>query len=336
MKAIVFDAARTARLAEVDDPKPGADEVLVRTRLTGVCGSDMHAYHGSQPFFKYPEIPGHEVVGDVVEAGSGASAEPGQRVVLDPTINCGVCRPCSLGRYNCCTDIKVIGVHAPGTFAELFVAPAKRLHVVPDSVSDEMAMLVEPLSIAHHATDRADITPGDTVAIIGGGTIGLSLLLMAQARGGRCAVLDLEESRLALARRMGAELTVNAGERDSVEAMMEWTDDVGVARAFEAVGTPPTIRAAAEMAASAGRAVILGLCAKDVVLPGAMFVRKELEVVGSRLHQNTVEKTLAMLAREEIDPAPMLTEIRPMDAYETALTDLQERPADFIKIGLRP
>ena len=90
------------------------------------------------------------------------------------------------------------------------------------------------------------------------------------------------------------------------------------------------------MAASAGRAVILGLCAKDVVLPGAMFVRKELEVVGSRLHQNTVEKTLAMLAREEIDPAPMLTEIRPMDAYETALTDLQERPADFIKIGLRP
>ena len=336
MKAIVFDAARTARLAEVDEPTPGVDEVLVKTRLTGVCGSDMHAYLGSQPFFKYPEIPGHEVVGDVVECGPGAEFEIGRRVVLDPTINCGVCRPCSLGRYNCCTDIKVIGVHAPGTFAEMFVAPAKRLHAVPDAVPDDLAMLVEPLSIALHATDRGQISSGDKVAIIGGGTIGLSLLLMVQAGGGECAVIDLEESRLALARAMGAALTVNAGERDPVESMMAWTADVGVARAFEAVGTPATIRAAAEMTASAGRAVILGLCAKDVVLPGAMFVRKELEVVGSRLHQNTVEKTVAMLAGGTIDPRPMLTEIRPMSAYESALIDLQERPAEFVKIGLKP
>jgi len=336
MKAVIFDEAKSARLAEVPDPTPGPGEVLVRTTLTGVCGSDMHAYLGSQPFFKYPEIPGHEVVGEVIAVGPDCDCPLGRRVALDPTINCGVCRPCRLGRYNCCSSIKVIGVHAPGTMAEMFVAPCERVHAVPDSVPDELAMLAEPLSIALHATDRADIAEGDAVAIIGAGAIGLSLLLMAKARGARCLVSDLEESRLALARSLGAEVTVHAGETDVVQAALDWTDDEGVAVAFEAVGSPPTIRAAADMAASAGRVVILGLCMKDVTLPAAMFVRKELEVVGSRLHQHTVQRVLEMLAEGEVDPRPMLTEVRPLSEFQAVLDDLQARPSEFIKVGLRP
>ena len=336
MKAILFDEAYKARLAEVPDPEPGAGEVLVRTRLTGICGSDMHAYLGSQPFFVYPQIPGHEVVGDVVAGGEERGLRRGQRVVLDPTMNCGHCRPCRLGRYNCCVNIRVIGVHAPGTMAEAFVAPAERLHPVPDGLPDETAVLSEPLSIGLHAVDRGEPIAGDQVAVIGAGAIGLSLLLMLRARGARCAVSDLEPARLGLAERMGAELTVNAGETDPVAAVTAWTGGEGAAVVFEAVGTPTTIRAAAEMAAPAGRVVILGLCQKDVPLPGAMFVRKELEVVGSRLHQDTIEQVVAMLAEGKLDPSPMLTDIRPLADFQSALDDLRERPGAFMKIVLLP
>jgi L-gulonate 5-dehydrogenase len=336
MHAVLFDEAHQARLAEVPDPEVAEGRVLVRTRLTGICGSDMHAYLGSQPFFIYPQIPGHEAVGDVVAGGEPRGLREGQRVVLDPTISCGHCRPCRLGRYNCCVNIRVIGVHAPGTMAELFAAPVERVHPVPDSVPDELAVLAEPLSIARHATDRAGLVEGDQVGILGAGAIGLSLVLMAKARGARCAISDLEPARLTLAEAMGADLTLQAGECDVVEAVTDWTGGEGVAVAFEAIGTPPTIRAAAEMTASAGRVVILGLCQRDVPLPGAMFVRKELEVVGSRLHQNTVEEVVAMLARREIDPRPMLTDVRPLDAFQSALDDLRERPSEFVKIALRP
>jgi L-gulonate 5-dehydrogenase len=336
MEAILFDEPRVARLADVPEPEAQPGQALVRTNLTGICGSDMHAYLGSQPFFKYPEIPGHEAIAQVMAAEPASGLSAGQRVVLDPTINCGHCRPCRLGRYNCCANIKVIGVHAPGTMAELFVAPAERLHVVPDAVADELAVLAEPLSIALHAVDRAELSQGDRVAIIGSGAIGLSLLLMARARGARCLVADLVPSRLAMAARLGAELTVSATDTDTVEAALKWTDGEGVAVAFEAVGSPPTIRSAVDMVASAGRVVILGLCQGDVSLPGAMFVRKELEVIGSRLHQNTVQQVVAMLASGEIDPQPMLTDVRPLGDYASALDDLQHRGSDFIKIALRP
>jgi L-gulonate 5-dehydrogenase len=319
-------------LADVPDPTPGEGQVLVRTRLTGICGSDMHAYLGSQPFFVYPQIPGHEVVGEVV----AGDAEPGRRVVLDPTVNCGHCRPCRLGRYNCCVNIRVIGVHAPGTMAELLVAPAERLHPVPDSVPDELAVLAEPLSIGLHAMDRGDVRAGDRIAILGAGAIGLSLLLVGKVRGAQCAVIDLEPARLKLAESMGADLTIHAGECDASEAVSAWTGGEGAAVAFEAIGSPATIRTAAEMAAPAGRVVILGLCQKDVPLPGAMFVRKELEVVGSRLHRNTIQQVIATLARGDIDPRPMLTDIRPLDQFQSAFDDLRERPSAFVKIALRP
>jgi len=336
MEAVLFDQPRAARLAEVPQPSPGPGEVLVRTRLAGICGSDMHAYHGTQPFFVYPQTPGHEVVGEVVAGGEGVRLEAGGRVVVDPTVSCGQCRPCRLGRYNCCANIRVLGVHVPGVLAEWFVAPAHRLHAVPDHVPDEVAVLAEPLSIGYHAADRAGVQTGDHVAIIGAGPIGLSLVLMVQARGARSLVVDLEPSRLAVARRMGAEVTVDASACDTVAAALEWTEGDGVALAFEAVGTPHTIRAAADMAGPTGRVVILGLCQKDVCLPGSMFVRKELEVVGSRLHQNTIEQVVALLSTGALDPRPLLSDIRPLASFQSALDDLDQRPARFLKIALQP
>jgi len=161
-------------------------------------------------------------------------------------------------------------------------------------------------------------------------------VLIAKARGARCAITDLEPARLALAARLGADLTIEAGATDPAAVVTDWTAGEGVAVAFEAVGTPTTIRAAADMAAAAGRVVILGLCQRDVSLPGAMFVRKELEVIGSRLHQDTIEQVVGILARQEIDPRPMLSDIRPLDACPSALDDLRNRPGEFVKIVLRP
>ncbi|MGQ9732478.1 MAG: zinc-dependent alcohol dehydrogenase [Candidatus Zipacnadales bacterium] len=335
MRAVVFEAPLQARLAELPEPEPASGQVRVRTRLAGVCGSDMHAYLGSQPFFVYPQIPGHEVVGEVVSDGEAQSLKPGQRVVLDPTINCGHCRPCQLGRYNCCSNIQVIGVHAPGVMAEFFVAPEQRLHPVPDSIPDEIAVMAEPLSIGLHAVNRAELHARDRIAIVGAGPIGLSILLMAELRGARCAVSDIKPTRLALAERLGAELTIDANEVDALQVIEDWTEGEGVAVAFEAVGSPSTIRAAVDMAASAGRVVILGLCHQEVCLPGVMFVRKELEVIGSRLHQHTVQEVVSLLGAERMNPRPLLSDLRPLEAFQSALDDLRERGDEFIKIVLQ-
>lgn len=336
MKAIFFEKPRKARMIDITEPRLDPGWVLVRTRLTGICGSDMHAYLGSQPFFAYPQIPGHEAVGEVVRAIEVRTLEVGQRVVLDPAVNCGRCRPCRIGRYNCCCNIRVIGVHTPGTMADMFAAPAERLHPVPDSVPDEIAVLAEPLSIALHATHRAHLKEGEQVAIIGAGPIGLSLVVMAKARGATCAISDIEPARLRLAKQLGADLTLNPTEIDVAAKLQAWTKDEGVSTAFEAVGTPTTIRLAAEITGPGGRVVILGLCQQEVTLSGSSFVRKELEVVGSRLHHNTIQQVLEMLARGDIQPAALLSEVRPLAAYQSAFTDLQHNPGSFVKIALRP
>lgn len=349
MKAYVITAPQCIREQELPVPSPGPGEALVRVRAVGVCGSDVHAYEGTQPFFQYPQIPGHEVVGEIVAISEKPASEPqipgrtqaplprvGDRVTLDPSLPCGRCYACRLGRYNCCAHLRVMGVHAPGAMREYFTAPLPCLYVLPDALEEELGVLAEPLSIGVQATKRARLQAGERCLIMGAGTIGLCVLLVAKAQGALCAISDVCAERLKLAQRLGADLTIHPPSQDIQAALEDFTQGDGPAVVIEAVGRPETVALAAELVAPAGRVVQLGLCSQPICFPGNIFVKKEMDWLGSRLHGGTMPQAIRLLAAGAIHPQPLITHRLPLAALPQALQLLAKKPQEAIKIILRP
>lgn len=349
MKAAVITEPHTVDFREVERPTPGPGEALVEVEAVGVCGSDLHAYEGTQPFFQYPEIGGHEVVGTIVEIvpDENESArilgrrqlrppQEGGRVVLDPSMPCGQCYPCRTGRYNCCEKMRVLGVHAPGAFAQYMVAPLGCLHPISEDVSADAAVMAEPLSIGVQSSTRGRVTMEDTVLVIGAGTIGLSVLQVCKSRGARVAVSDLSEGRLDLAREIGANAAVNPAEGDLREALDDFSGGSGPSVVIEAVGTPNTVRQALEVVAASGRVVMLGLCSEDICIEGALMVRKELDFLGSRLHGGTLPQAISLIEDGEAHPEKLVTHHMRLDDLERAFKLMIDKPDTTLKVILTP
>lgn len=348
MRAAILRAPHDLVLEDVPLPAPGPGEALLRVRVVGLCGSDLHAFEGTQPFFRYPEVPGHEVVADVVAVSDLPDPVPpirnrsqvrrplvGDRVTLDPSLPCGHCYPCRQGRYNCCANMRVVGVHAPGALAEYFTAPLACLHVLPEGLSDELGALAEPLSIGVQSNNRSRLQAGETCLIIGAGTIGLNVLLVAKARGARCAVSDPCRARLDLAADLGADLTLDPTRDDLPAALADFTDDDGPAVVFEVVGRTETLEQATELVAAAGRVVQLGLCSAPLRFAGNVFVKKELDLIGSRLHGGTLPEAVRMLATGEVNPARLITHDLRLDEAVTGLRLMAEQPDQVVKVLVR-
>lgn len=349
MRAIVIHAPSDVQIEEWPIPTPGPGEALLRVRLVGLCGSDLHAFEGTQPFFRYPEVPGHEVVAEVVSISPDPDPVPaipgrvqprrpqrGDRVVLDPSLPCGHCYPCRTGRYNCCAHMRVLGVHAPGAMAEYFVAPLACLHPLPDAVSDELGVLAEPLSIGCQANNRARLQAGEKCLIIGAGAVGLSVLMVAVARGAECAVSDPCLTRLAMARELGAALTLDPTRDDLPQALAHFTGGDGPPVVFEVVGRPDTLEQAVELVAAAGRVVQLGLCSQPLRFAGNILVKKELDLLGSRLHGGTLPQAVALLETGRVQPQRLITHELSLDQALRGLRLMSELPDEVVKVVLRP
>ncbi len=347
MKAAVITGPHQVELRQIERPVPESGEALVKIEAVGVCGSDLHAYEGSQPFFEYPEMGGHEFVGTVVEVVDGKAPEligrpqprtpvEGSRVVVDPSMPCADCYPCRSGRYNCCENMRVMGVHAPGAFAEYIAAPLGCLHVISDEVSDDAAVMVEPLSIGVQAASRARITIDDTVLIVGAGTIGLSVLQVAKSRGARCAITDLVPGRLALARELGADLALDPSEVELRAALTDGFAPSGPSVVIEAVGRPVTVKQALDVVAASGRVVMLGLCSDEICFEGSLMVKKELDFLGSRLHGGTVPQAIELVESGEAHPERLVTHHMSLDEVEEAFKLMLKEPDTTIKVILRP
>lgn len=349
MKAAVIVAPHSVSIREIDLPSPGAGQALLQVEAVGVCGSDLHAYEGTQPFFRYPEVGGHEVVGTVVEIRPHDTEppalpgrpqprppHPGDRVVLDPSMPCGECYPCRSGRYNCCENMRVLGVHAPGAFAEYMLAPVECLHGISDDVSADAAVMVEPLSIGVQSSTRARVTEDDTVLIIGAGTIGLSVLQVCRSRGARVAVSDLSAGRLQLARELGAVAAVSPADGDLRAALVDEFGPSGPSVVIEAVGRPGTVRQALDVVAASGRVVMLGLCTEDICIEGALMVRKELDFLGSRLHGGTVPQAIDLVEEGEVQPERLVTHHMRLDDLEQAFELMIRQPDTTLKVILTP
>lgn len=311
MKTIVLE--QPGRLVAASAPAPSAPlagEALVRVHRVGICGTDIHAYGGRQPFFTYPRILGHELGVEVIAVGSGVdNVRPGDRCAVEPYLNCGRCIACRRGKPNCCSDIRVLGVHVDGGMREQFVLPAAKLHVSTKLSYDQLA-LVETLGIGAHAVQRAALEPGETVAVIGAGPIGLTVIQFALAAGTRVLVLDVNPTRLAFCRdQLGiAEAIIDTRTVDPVARLRELTGGDLPTAVFDATGNPGSMAAAFRFPAHGGRLVFVGLFPGDLTFNDPEFHRRELTLLGSRNSRpDDFRRIIELVESGRVDTTPWIT-----------------------------
>lgn len=336
MRALVFNGPRSLRMTEMPVPTPQDHEVLVRVDAVGVCAGDLYLYLGKNPYATYPIVGGHEIAGTVAERGVGAAAVAlGERVAIEPFLSCGRCYPCRVGKPNCCTQLRIVGVHRAGGFAEFVAVPADRLHRIPPGLSAEHAALGEPVAIALHACRRADVRAGERALVLGCGPIGLALIEIARERGAAVLAVDIEPARLELARALGAEPLLSGP--DLAARVRALTAGEGAAVVLEATGNPRAMEQAVDLVASGGRIAIVGLVKQGVgvTFPGLDLTRKELTIVGSRASTGCFPEALQLLASGRLR-ALELIDCLALGAAAEAIPLLAENPASLRKAVLLP
>lgn len=305
MKTIVLE--KPGKLIAVDSELPGQparDEALVRVHRVGICGTDMHAFRGKQPFFTYPRILGHELGVEVIALESNAQdVSVGDRCAIEPYLNCGECIACRRDKPNCCVNLKVLGVHTDGGMREFIRVPTSKLHRSRTLSFDQLA-LVETLGIGAHAVDRAQLQKGESVLVIGAGPIGLSVIQFAVEAGVRTIVLDVNEKRLAFCRE---QMKVHLATRSIDEVKTALSGELPTA-VFDATGNPQSMAKAFEYVAHGGRLVFVGLFIGDVTFHDPEFHRREMTLLASRNSTSAdFRRIITLIETARIDTGPWIT-----------------------------
>ena len=315
MLTIVLE--KPGHFTAVDRPEPPAasGSALVRVRRIGVCGTDLHAFAGRQPFFTYPRVLGHELAVEVLDPGDDPQGwMAGDRCAVEPYLNCGTCMACRRGRPNCCTSLQVLGVHTDGGMAPLLRVPARKLHPAGRLDDDQLA-LVETLGIGAHAVERAAPAADEFVLVIGAGPIGLSVIQFAQVTGARLAVMDVSETRLAFCRQqLGIAHTIrpDPNVRNTNIGLGEELRKIGGGDlptcVIDATGHAGSMHGCFELAAHGGRIVFVGLFQGDVTFHDPNFHRRELTVMGSRnATPDTFREVIRLVESGRVDTRPWIT-----------------------------
>lgn len=291
MRQIVLDQPGNFRERSADPPRPGPDEALVQVRRIGVCGTDLHAFAGRQPFFSYPRVLGHELGVEVLEVPvNERGIVVGDRCAVEPYLNNPASHASRLGRPNCCEELQVLGVHVDGGMQGLFTVPLSLLHK-SEKLSLEQLALVETLGIGQHAVERSGIGEGDNALVIGAGPIGLAALQFAQADGAAVTSLDISPERRAFVASLGIEAVDTVGDRQF--------DYV-----FDATGSQASMEKSFDYCAHGARLVFIGLMQGRISFDDPSFHRKELTLLASRNSAHAFPKIISMIEDGRIDTAP--------------------------------
>jgi len=343
MKALLLTEYSKLEVADLPVPQPAAQEVLIRVEACGICGSDVHGYDGSSGRRIPPIVMGHEAAGTIESVGSDVTNfRKGQRVTFDSTIYCGECEYCKKGQMNLCGDREVLGVSTPefrraGAFADYVVVPARVLYTLPDSVSFAEAAMVEPLSVAVHAVAVSDVAKGSTALVVGAGMIGLLVLQSLKVAGCKQIIVsDIDDTRLKLARDMGATATINAKTSDAVAEVKKLTNGAGVDYALEAVGSTPTIKAAIESVKRGGTVTLIGNIAPNVEIPLQAVVSRQIRLQGSAASAGEYPEAIDLIAQGAVTVKPLITAVAPLEDGAQWFTRLHNREANLMKIVLNP
>jgi L-iditol 2-dehydrogenase len=308
--------------------------LLVRVLRIGVCGSDIHVYHGKHPFTTYPVVQGHEFSGTVEAIGGGVSGfAPGDRIVVMPQVTCGQCYPCRHGMYHICDRLRVMGFQTGGAAQEYFPVPASMALKLPDSIGLEEAAMIEPLAVAAHALSRYGDVRGKNVVVLGAGTIGNMMAQAARALGAaRILITDVSDYRLEMARKVGFDLVVNVARQNLEEAWKALGPD-GADVILECAGSAPAISDAVRLARKGSMIVVVGVFGAPPVVDLSVVQDRELTLAGSLMYRkNDYEAAISMASRGAIRFQELISRRFSLDDYAAAYRTIDEAAGNIMKV----
>jgi L-gulonate 5-dehydrogenase len=305
-------------------------------RYAGICGSDLHIYHGMNPFAVYPRVIGHEFVGRIDAVGSGVDADRiGKLVAVDPVVSCGQCYPCSVGRPNVCHHLEVYGVHRDGGFSESVCVPAANAYVIPDNIAESCAAIIEPYAVAANVLGRTGVFPNDVALVYGAGPIGLTVVeVLKGVYGVRTIVTDRLDERLDLAIACGADEVVNTGREPLTEALARLGVDRGPTLIIDAVCHPAILEEAVRIAAPAARIGLLGFSAEPSAIPQQELTKKELSLHASRLNCAMFPRVIEWVSKGLVHPERIITHRVDFHDVSKAFELIQNDPKSSCKVLL--
>lgn len=341
MKAAILRGPHRVEFGNRPDPVPQAGEALVRVKAAGICGSDLHIYrHGGFGDIVVDDlVQGHEPAGEVVALGAGVKhLKTGDRVAIEPGIYCGCCEPCLTGRPNICPDVKYLSARSvDGAFCEYLSRPEHTLLKLPESLTFEEGALLEPLAVSIHAVRASRLRLGDHVAIVGAGSIGLTLLQAARCAGAtRVYVFDRLDHRLDFARKLGADEVGNVDAIDPLEALSEWTQGRLCDRVFEAAGQLDSYSLAVRMPALGGTVVLVGLCAEEVSLPLGRARLGEVSILSLRREAHAYKAAMELVESGRVDVQSLISHRFPLDRIGEAMEVAESYTDRAVKVMVNP
>lgn len=336
IKAIKFEKPWDVACVEKEMPVPKKGEALIRVRSAGICGSDIGAYRGTNPLVSYPRVIGHEIAGEIISISEDnrGQLEPGDHVIVDPYLYCGHCYPCSIGRTNCCTDLKVLGVHAEGGMAEYFVHPENMLVRLPDDMPWDLAPIAEPLTIALHGIHRGGLKAGEYAAIIGAGPIGMLAAMTALAYGAEPIMIDLVEERLLQAKQLGVRYTIDLRKENAEEKVREYTGGNMAHLVMECSGANAAVRSTLDLVCNAGRITLTGWPKNETPLPTDVITKKEVDIRGARTSANEFEEAIRLIHSGQVDARQILTKTVSLDEAADTIRDIEKNPGNYMKVNV--
>lgn len=331
MDVLVCAAPGELKVERRDAPQPGPDEVLLRVRRVGICGTDMHIYRGTQPFLSYPRVMGHELSGEIVSAPADSGLAPGDHAYVMPYLSCGTCAACAKGKPNCCMNIRVLGVHMDGGLCEYLAVPAGLVRKVEGVGLDEAAM-VEFLAIGAHAVRRARIQPGQSALVVGAGPIGIAATLFAKLAGAQVTVLDARADRLDFCQaHLGADHVVTLSD-DTPATLSALTDGDFYDLVFDATGNPAAMQAGFAYVGHGGTYVLISVVAADITFSDPEFHKREMSLLASRnATLEDFDAVLAAIRAGQVPTAALNTHKTSLRGLPGALPGWMEPSAGVIK-----
>lgn len=308
MKILACTTPGKLEYSEMETPALKSDHAIIQIKRIGICGTDLHAFEGTQPFFSYPRILGHELAGELVATDNAPGFEIGETVTFIPYFNCAECIACRSGKPNCCTNIKVCGVHVDGGMAEYLQVPSYSLVHGEGLTADELA-LVEPLAIGAHGIHRAAVQPGEFVLVIGAGPIGLGIMEFARIAGAKVIAMDINEQRLAFCKdKLKVAYTINAATEDVTEALKTITNNDFPTVVIDATGNQKAINNAFQYLAHGGRYVLVGLQKGEISVSHPEFHKREATLMSSRnATRADFEHVISSIKKGLVDPTNYIT-----------------------------
>ena len=333
MRALFLTAIGQTEIREIAKPSIGPEEVLLKIGMVGFCGGDLNGFKGLFELQEYPNVLGHEVGGTIEEIGSHVpeSFKLGNKVTVYPYLNCGKCISCRKGRRNACQDNKTMGVRRPGAMTRYIAIHWQDLFTSEKLSLKELA-LVEPLTVGFHAAARGRVSSQDRVAVIGCGIVGMGAIASAVNRGAEVIAIDIDDSKMEIAKKIGVAHTINTSKEDLHEALTRITDGDGPDVIIEAVGNAMTYRAAVDEVAYTGRVVCIGYAKSAVEFNTGIFVRKEIEILGSRNCTDEFPEVIAYLEAGKFPVEDVISKTVSLDDAGAALADWAANAKGITKI----